>query len=41
MLGLYDGAKKIFKGDLEAETAEENQEEEEHIDLKPHEDERA
>ena len=40
ILGLYDGAKKTLKGDVEAEVEKENQEEE-HVDLTPHEHERA
>ena len=41
MLGLYDGAKKTLKGDVEAEDENENQGEEEDVDLTPHEHERA
>ena len=42
ILGLYDGAKKTLKGDVEAEDEKENQgEEEEDVDLTPHEHERA
>ena len=37
---LYDGAKKTLKGDVEGETEKENQEEED-VDLTPHEDEKA
>ena len=40
ILGLYDGAKKTLKGDVEAEAEIENQEEEQ-VDLTPHEHERA
>ena len=39
MLRLYDGAKKTLQGDVEAETEKKNQEEED-IDLTPHEHER-
>ena len=43
ILGLYDGAKKTLKGDVEAEDEKENQgeEEEEDVELTPHEHERA
>ena len=40
ILRLYDGAKKILKGDVEDEAKKENQEEED-VDLTPHEHERA
>ena len=40
MLGLYHGAKKTLKGDVEAEAEKENQEEED-VDLTPNEHERA
>ena len=40
ILGLYDGAKKTLKGDVEDEAEKENQEEEEDVDLTPHEHER-
>ena len=36
MLGLYDGAKKTLKSDVEGEAEKENQEEKD-IDLTPHE----
>ena len=36
---MYDGAKKTLKGDVESEAEKENQEED--IDLTPHEHERA
>ena len=41
ILGMYDGAKKTLKGDVEGEAEKENQEEEENVDLTPHEHERA
>ena len=41
ILGLYDGAKKTLKGDIEDEAEKENQEEEEDVDLTSHEHERA
>ena len=36
MLGLYDGAKKTLKSDVEGEAEKENQEEKD-VDLTPHE----
>ena len=41
ILRLYDGAKKTLKGYVQGEAEKENQEEEEDVDLTPHENERA
>ena len=40
-MGLYDGAKKTLKDIVEREAEEGQQQEEEHVDLTPHEHERA
>ena len=41
IMGLYDGAKKTLKDIVEREAEEGQQQEEEHVDLTPHEHERA